>query len=59
MTATAHDAFAGSILDLRPGAYDMNANLFDRLERSIADLNKTAIAAPAAETISYADLIDL
>jgi malonyl-CoA/methylmalonyl-CoA synthetase len=37
----------------------MNANLFERLERSITDLTKTAIATPAGETISYADLIAL
>ncbi len=37
----------------------MNANLFERLERSIADLTKTAITTPAGETVSYADLIAL
>ncbi len=37
----------------------MNANLFDRLERSIADLTKSAITTPASDTISYADLIAL
>ena len=37
----------------------MNANLFDRLERSIADLTSTAITTPAGETVSYADLIAL
>jgi len=37
----------------------MNANLFDRLERSIADLTKTAITTPGGDTISYADLIAL
>ncbi|MXQ12147.1 malonate--CoA ligase [Microvirga makkahensis] len=37
----------------------MNANLFDRLERSIAAPPKTAIATSAGETISYADLIAL
>ena len=37
----------------------MNANLFDRLERSILDHTKTAIITPAGETISYADLIAL
>jgi malonyl-CoA/methylmalonyl-CoA synthetase len=37
----------------------MNANLFARLERSIADRKRTAIATPAGETISYADLIAL
>ncbi|WP_201833869.1 malonate--CoA ligase [Microvirga zambiensis] len=37
----------------------MNANLFDRLERSIAALTKTAIATLGGETVSYADLIAL
>ena len=37
----------------------MNANLFDRLERSIADLTSTAITTPAGETVSYADLVAL
>lgn len=37
----------------------MNANLFDRLERSIAAPSKTAIATSAGEIISYADLIAL
>jgi malonyl-CoA/methylmalonyl-CoA synthetase len=37
----------------------MNANLFDRLERSVLDPTKIAITTPAGETISYADLIDL
>ena len=37
----------------------MNANLFDRLERSISDPTKTAITTPADETISYAELIAL
>ncbi len=37
----------------------MNANLFDRLERSILIPTRTAIATPAGETISYADLIAL
>jgi malonyl-CoA/methylmalonyl-CoA synthetase len=37
----------------------MNANLFDRLECSIADLTKTAIMTPAGETISYGDLLAL
>jgi malonyl-CoA/methylmalonyl-CoA synthetase len=59
MTATDHDAFAGSILDLLSGAHAMNANLFDRLERSIADLTKTVITTPAGDTISYADLVAL
>ncbi|HZA94418.1 MAG TPA: AMP-binding protein, partial [Gemmatimonadales bacterium] len=35
----------------------MNANLFDRLERSIRDHTKAAIVTAAGETISYADLI--
>jgi malonyl-CoA/methylmalonyl-CoA synthetase len=59
MTATPHDAFAGSILDLRTGDSAMNANLFDRLERSIVDRTKAAIISPADATISYADLITL
>jgi malonyl-CoA/methylmalonyl-CoA synthetase len=37
----------------------MNANLFDRLERSVLDPTKIAITTPAGKTISYADLIDL
>ncbi len=37
----------------------MNANLFDRLESSIADLTQPAITSPAGETVSYADLIAL
>ncbi|WNJ88055.1 malonyl-CoA synthase [Bosea sp. 685] len=37
----------------------MNANLFDRLERSIADPARAAIMTPAGETISYAELISL
>jgi malonyl-CoA/methylmalonyl-CoA synthetase len=59
MTATSHDTFAGSTIDPRFGAIAMNANLFDRLERSIVELTKTAITTPAGETISYADLIAL
>jgi malonyl-CoA/methylmalonyl-CoA synthetase len=59
MTATAHYAFTGSILDHRSGAYAMNANLFERLERSIVDRTKAAIISPTGETISYADLIAL
>ncbi len=59
MTATAHNAFAGSIIDPRFGAHAMNANLFDRLERSIVDRPKAAIISPAGPTISYADLIAL
>jgi malonyl-CoA/methylmalonyl-CoA synthetase len=59
MTATAHDALAGSNLDLCTGAYAMNANLFDQLARSIVDRTKAAIISPADETISYADLIGL
>src|SRR5215218_5159630 len=59
MTATSHDAFAGSIIDPRSGAIAMNANLFDRLERSIIEPTKTAITTPAGETISYADLTAL
>ncbi|SCZ13972.1 malonate--CoA ligase [Microvirga guangxiensis] len=35
----------------------MNANLFDRLERSVDDLTKAAITTPAEETVSYAELI--
>ena len=37
----------------------MNANLFDQLERSIADLAKTAITTPSGEAVSYAGLIAL
>lgn len=37
----------------------MNANLFDRLERSITDLTQTAITTPTNETVSYAGLIAL
>jgi malonyl-CoA/methylmalonyl-CoA synthetase len=37
----------------------MNANLFERLERSIADRTRTAIATPAGETVSYAELTSL
>jgi hypothetical protein len=54
MTARIHNLSSGSIPDLHSGAYAMNANLFDRLERSIADLTKTAIISPAGEMISYA-----
>src|SRR5918997_3471425 len=57
MTATSHNTVAGSTIDPRYGALAMNANLFDRLERSIRDHTKGAIATPAGETISYADLI--
>ncbi|HZA91319.1 MAG TPA: AMP-binding protein, partial [Gemmatimonadales bacterium] len=59
MTATSHDTFAGSTIDPRFGAIAMNANLFDRLERSIIKPTTTAITTPAGETISYADLIAL
>src|SRR5215212_4505403 len=59
MTATSHDTFAGSTIDPRFGAIAMNANLFDRLERSIVEPTKTAITTPAGETIIYADLIAL
>jgi malonyl-CoA/methylmalonyl-CoA synthetase len=37
----------------------MNANLFDRLDRSIADPTKSAIITPAGDAIGYADLMDL
>jgi malonyl-CoA/methylmalonyl-CoA synthetase len=37
----------------------MNANLFDCLERSMADSTRVAITTPAGETISYADFIAL
>ncbi len=37
----------------------MNANIFDRIERSITDPAKTAIATSDGQTISYADLIAL
>jgi malonyl-CoA/methylmalonyl-CoA synthetase len=59
VTAIAYDMLTGSIIDPRFGAHAMNANLFDRLERSIADLTKTAITTPAGKTVSYADLIAL
>ena len=35
----------------------MNANLFDRLERSITDPEKSAITSPAGESVSYAELV--
>src|SRR5918993_5472200 len=57
MTATSHKTVAGSTIDPRYGAPAMNANLFDRLERSIRDHTKAAIVTAAGETISYADLI--
>src|SRR5215211_9504903 len=59
MTAPFLNSLTGSIIDPRFGARAMNANLFDRLERSIADLTKTAINTPTDETVSYADLIAL
>jgi len=59
MTATFPLSLSGSIIDPRFGAIAMNANLFDRLERSIADHTSTAITTPAGETVSYADLIAL
>src|SRR5829696_3176852 len=59
MTATFPLSLSGSIIDPRFGAIAMNANLFDRLERSIADLTSPAIVTPAGETVSYADLIAL
>ncbi len=59
MIAAPNDPLAGSILDPRSGAHAMNANLFDRLERSMVHRQKTAIATPGGETISYADLIAL
>jgi malonyl-CoA/methylmalonyl-CoA synthetase len=59
MIAIDHDISSGSIIDPRFGAHTMNANLFDRLECSIADFAKTAITTPADETVSYADLIAL
>jgi malonyl-CoA/methylmalonyl-CoA synthetase len=37
----------------------MNANLFDRLERSITDLTRTAIVTPGGDQVSYSDLIAL
>ena len=37
----------------------MNANLFDRLERSVVEPRRTAIVTSAGEAISYADLIAL
>ena len=59
MTATIPNSLTGSIIDPRFGAHAMNANLFDRPERSIADLTKKAITTPTNETVSYADLIAL
>jgi malonyl-CoA/methylmalonyl-CoA synthetase len=59
MTATILNSLTGSIIDPRFGAIAMNANLFDRLERSIADLTQTAITTPINETVSYANLIAL
>jgi malonyl-CoA/methylmalonyl-CoA synthetase len=59
MTATFTNPLTGSIIDPRFGAHAMNANLFDRLERSIADLTQTAITTSINETVSYADLIAL
>ena len=50
MTATFPLTLPGSIIDPRFGAIAMNANLFDRLDRSIADLTSTAITTPAGET---------
>jgi malonyl-CoA/methylmalonyl-CoA synthetase len=37
----------------------MNANLFDRFERSVREPAKTAVFTPTGESISYADLTDL
>ena len=37
----------------------MNANLFDRLQRSVLDTRSTAITTLAGETYTYADLIAL
>ena len=37
----------------------MNANLFDRFERSVREPAKTAVFTPTGEPISYADLTDL
>ena len=59
MIATIPNSLTGSVIDPRFGAHAMNANLFDRLERSIADLSQTAITTPTNETVSYADLIAL
>ncbi|WP_114947888.1 malonate--CoA ligase [Microvirga calopogonii] len=37
----------------------MNANLFERFERSCDDTTRTAITTPTGETVTYADLIAL
>ena len=55
MTATFPNILIGSIIDPRFGAHAMNANLFDRLERSITELTKPAITTPAGGAVSYAD----
>jgi malonyl-CoA/methylmalonyl-CoA synthetase len=57
MTAPSLDDLTSSIIDPRFGALAMNANLFDRLERSITDPARTAITNPAGETVSYGDLV--
>ncbi len=57
MTGPSLDTFSRSVIDPRYGALAMNANLFDRLERSITDPEKSAITSPAGESVSYADLI--
>ena len=48
MTGPSLDTFSRSVIDPRYGALAMNANLFDRLERSIADPSKSAITPPPA-----------
>ena len=57
MTAPSLDDLRNFIIDPRFGAFAMNANLFDRLERSITDPARTAITNPAGETVSYGDLV--
>ncbi len=59
MMTTTPNALTETIVDARFGAHAMNANLFDRFERSILDPAKAAITTPAGETVSYADLIAL
>ena len=57
VTGSSLDIFSSSVIDPRYGALAMNANLFDRLERSITDPEKPAITSPTGESVSYADLI--
>jgi malonyl-CoA/methylmalonyl-CoA synthetase len=46
-----------TIIDPRYGAFAMNANLFDRLRRSVADGSRTAISTPAGDRFTYDDLV--